>query len=427
MCSVIACGMVRQSVGYKRGGAVKLRVVVCIVIMAATATSLAGVKNFVGGAVLNTDWSQDANWNPAGQPTLQDTVYLAYSPYVAITGGDCLAHTVIIQNGGRLMLRKSDNARQLTVAHNFIVQAGGTFNTDGSPGTNGPLVYIGGDVYNAGTWDLSGVCAGNNGVIFNGAGTQHIYGPNPLTFQNLSNIPNDSLIVDGTHVGVLGYTNPLTGLAVSTINGGTFTVGGPPLPITLARFEAVVTADQGTVRLSWQTVSEIDNYGFTVERSPADLGAYQALGFVPSAGTGIAVRNYAFEDASVVPGRWSYRLRQTDLTGEESLSEPVSVTVAVVTSAASELVPAVTRLLQNYPNPFNPETTIRFSVAHAGAARLSVYDVTGKLVAVLFDGPAEAAQEYVVGFSATEIPTGSYYYRLEAGGRSEVRRMLLVR
>jgi len=396
-------------------------------ILAATANALAGVKTFVGEAVLNNNWDQDANWNPAGQPTLTDTVYLAYNPYVTVSGTNCQAHTVIIQSGGRLVLQKSNNNRQLTVAHDFIVEPGGTFNTDGDPGTNGPTVYIGGDVYNAGTWDLSGVSAGKNGVIFNGVGTQHIYGPSPLTFQNLSNIPNDSLIVDGTHVGVLGYTNPLSDIAVYTINGGTFTVGGPPLPITLARFEAVVVAEEALVRLSWQTLSEIDNYGFTVERSAAGDGSYEALGFVPSTGTGIAVRDYTFDDASATPGSWSYRLRQTDLTGEETVTEPVTVTVPVVTSREPESVPAVTALAQNYPNPFNPETTIRFSVAISGTARVTVYDVTGALVAVLFDGPAQSGQEYAVGFSAGELPTGSYYYRLDSGGRREVRRMLLVR
>jgi len=398
-----------------------------MVILLATATSPAGVKTFVGGAVQNTSWDRDANWNPVGQPTIGDTVYLAYDPYVAITGTDCQAHTVVIQNGGALLLRNSDNGRQLTVAHDVIVEGGGVLGTGGNPGVNGPILYIGGDVYNAGTWDLSGVSTSNNGVVFNGVGTQSIFGPNPLTFQNLSNIPNDNLIVDGTDVGVLGYTNPLSDINVDTTNGGTFTIGGPPLPITLVGFEATVLAGEGSVHLTWRTLSEIDNYGFTVERSPADGDAFEAIGFVPSTGTGIVVRSYSYDDDDVTAGRWSYRLRQTDLSGDETLSELITVTVPLLTAAALEEVPSVMELGQNYPNPFNPETVIRFTVPTSGRASLAVYDVTGSQVEVLFDGPVDGGKEYTVKFAAENLPTGSYYYRLNAGGTTRVRRMLLLR
>ncbi|MCK5571851.1 MAG: hypothetical protein KAJ12_03790, partial [Bacteroidetes bacterium] len=244
-----------------------------------TSAGVAGQKTFVGLGNPNTSWNKSANWSPAGEPTSEDTAYIPFgSPYVAITGSNCQAHTVVIQDGGRLVLRKSDPGKKLYVSHDFIVEAGGTFNTEGNPGTNGPQVYISGDVVNHGTWDLSGVSTGNPGVIFDGIGTQRISGSGDMTFQNIKNVPNDSLIIDVVHVGVMGVTNPTDGFNVTMVNGGSFNVGGAPLPITLAWFEASFEAQNNAVRIAWQTLSEIDNYGFYVERRLASSEQFLEIG-----------------------------------------------------------------------------------------------------------------------------------------------------
>lgn len=92
-------------------------------------------------------------------------------------------------------------------------------------------------------------------------------------------------------------------------------------------------------------------------------------------------------------------------------------------------LPAAFTLQQNYPNPFNGETRIRFAVPADGArvpVRLAVYDVTGREVAVLVDG-VPGAGWHEAGFSAPRLASGVYLYRLEAGGRTDVKRMVLVR
>ncbi len=95
-------------------------------------------------------------------------------------------------------------------------------------------------------------------------------------------------------------------------------------------------------------------------------------------------------------------------------------------------------LAQNYPNPFNGSTVIRYTLdppvpgsrreGRGGGTRvvLAVYDVCGRLVDVLANGPA-AAGEQTVSFSGTGLPSGTYYYRLEVGSECRTGKMILVR
>jgi hypothetical protein len=83
-------------------------------------------------------------------------------------------------------------------------------------------------------------------------------------------------------------------------------------------------------------------------------------------------------------------------------------------------------LEQNYPNPFNPTTVIGFQLSVAGQATLKVYDVLGREVAVLVNGPMSAGAHSVT-FDASNLTSGVYMYKLEAGGMSMTKRMTLVK
>ena len=87
---------------------------------------------------------------------------------------------------------------------------------------------------------------------------------------------------------------------------------------------------------------------------------------------------------------------------------------------------ATTVLAPNYPNPFADRTTIRFVLGRAGAVALRIFDVLGRQVAVLADGPHAAGTHEAV-FEAAGLRSGIYFVRLEAEGHRETRRMLLVR
>ncbi len=81
---------------------------------------------------------------------------------------------------------------------------------------------------------------------------------------------------------------------------------------------------------------------------------------------------------------------------------------------------------QNYPNPFNPSTTIRFALPNAHMTTLTVYDVLGKKVATLVN-EARAAGTHVVQFDARGLTSGMYFYQLNAGTYSEIKKMIVVK
>jgi hypothetical protein len=85
------------------------------------------------------------------------------------------------------------------------------------------------------------------------------------------------------------------------------------------------------------------------------------------------------------------------------------------------------KLSQNFPNPFNPVTKITYSLASASGIKLSVYDVTGKLIKVLVDSYKRAGS-YTAEFEAEDIPSGIYFYKLNVDDKYlEVRKMVFIK
>ena len=89
-------------------------------------------------------------------------------------------------------------------------------------------------------------------------------------------------------------------------------------------------------------------------------------------------------------------------------------------------VPQVYSLSQNYPNPFNPVTNIKFSIPVSGNVKLVLFDILGRVVKTLVND-VKPAGNYVVDFNASELSSGAYFYRLESGGFTETKKMLLVK
>jgi len=92
----------------------------------------------------------------------------------------------------------------------------------------------------------------------------------------------------------------------------------------------------------------------------------------------------------------------------------------------SSAVPQEYYLSQNYPNPFNPETVISFGLPEAGLVKLEVYNITGQKVAVLADGYMNAGSHEVM-WNASELSTGIYFYKLQAGNYSAMKKMAFIK
>jgi photosystem II stability/assembly factor-like uncharacterized protein len=148
----------------------------------------------------------------------------------------------------------------------------------------------------------------------------------------------------------------------------------------------LVSSDEGD---SWTDIQDGLNYG--VVGALAESGGYL---FAGSAGDGVWRR-------------------------------PLTEVISSVSQVRSEL-PNEFSLQQNYPNPFNPSATVRYELPKASMVRLSVYDILGREVAVLVDEMKNAGT-YVVRFDGSNLASGVYFYRIQAGGFTKARRLLLLK
>ncbi|NUN08673.1 MAG: T9SS type A sorting domain-containing protein [Ignavibacteriaceae bacterium] len=205
----------------------------------------------------------------------------------------------------------------------------------------------------------------------------------------------------------------------SSIADQTFYTSNQPLPVELTSFSGRFV--NGKVVLNWNTATEVNNYGFEVERKNGNKpeAEWEKIGFVAGNGNSNSERNYAFTDDHVASGSFYYRLKQVDTDGTSEYGPVTNVTLGL---ALYDF-----KLFNNYPNPFNPSTTIRFTSAKETRAWLKVYNSIGVEVAELFNGTAEAGKVYDVDFNAAGLSSGIYFYKLITPARSETRKMILTK
>jgi photosystem II stability/assembly factor-like uncharacterized protein len=89
-------------------------------------------------------------------------------------------------------------------------------------------------------------------------------------------------------------------------------------------------------------------------------------------------------------------------------------------------IPSQFELEQNYPNPFNPTTAIRYSTSKLSFVSIKVYDVLGKVITTLVN-EEKPAGNYEVEFNASNLSSGVYFYRLQAGSYVEIKKMMLMK
>jgi ligand-binding sensor domain-containing protein len=92
----------------------------------------------------------------------------------------------------------------------------------------------------------------------------------------------------------------------------------------------------------------------------------------------------------------------------------------------SNEIPTYFALYQNYPNPFNPSTTIEFDIPEKTNVKLIVYDILGREVETLIDKELEPGK-YKINFTATNLPSGVYFYTLKTSKFTKTNKMLLIK
>lgn len=282
------------------------------------------------------DWNSAGNWS-SGVPTGSDDANVNHAmtinANIASTKGDYIINAPITDPTG-------GTAYTLSVAGtgsdqgNIDVKANATFEGALTINSLGTLTIRSGDTLVVG----GAVFANGSTLVIETGGVLIINGD--LTNNNNSNDINvdGRIIVNGNVTGGNGSTITgggsivATGTITTTGDGSIFGTtddctpgpcgqGTPPLPVTLSYFIAV--NESNLVRFYWETVSELNNDFFTVERS-GDLKEFDIVTTVKGAGNSRRKIKYEASDDNPFHGTAYYRLKQTDFDGEVSYSEVVS-------------------------------------------------------------------------------------------------------
>lgn len=192
------------------------------------------------------------------------------------------------------------------------------------------------------------------------------------------------------------------------------------LPVQLTSFTATLVG-VGAM-LNWTTATEVNNYGFDVERTSIPLSPqsqWEVITFIEGHGNSNSPKEYSFIDALVVSSPLSYRLKQLDTDGGfEYFPNVFGITVSVAL--------AKTVLFQNHPNPFNPSTIIRYEIQDTRFVSLKVYNLLGENVATLVNNEQNAGS-YEMTFNGSKLASGFYFYRFETVGYTQTMKMLLIK
>ena len=233
-------------------------------------------------------------------------------------------------------------------------------------------------------------------------------------------------------------TDEIVASGMTTFGEFIFRSDTEPLPVELATFGSTSTfsSNEGRsapmVNLTWTTVSETDNAYFHIERAiepaspPSDSTAlakvltWTEVGTMPGAGTTSEAQTYRFTDTSLPfeTRRAQYRLRQVDLDGSASLSDPIRIKVGN---------PKQLRLHAPFPNPARRQVTLRYELPADGPVRLEVYDVLGRRLQRLTASGSRKAGRVEERIDTSRLVSGHYFLRLIAADQVRTTRFVVIR
>jgi hypothetical protein len=174
-----------------------------------------------------------------------------------------------------------------------------------------------------------------------------------------------------------------------------------------------------SIKLQWHNRNTEDDSIVIERRGGVHSVSFGVIGEVASTDS-------VFIDTSTSAGTpYYYRLSVTMKDSAELQSYPIMLN-PVATSARPLNVAVEFELYDNYPNPFNPSTTIKFELPKSSHVSLTVYDILGREVSVLVNEKREAGA-YEVKFDGSNLASGVYFYRIQAGSFVQTKQLLLLR
>ncbi len=210
-------------------------------------------------------------------------------------------------------------------------------------------------------------------------------------------------------------------LLVGTKNGKVVCYSGGlnATPVELISFNASTNGND--VNLNWIVATQVNNKGFEVERKSGNNN-FEPVSFIKGNGTTSRQQNYSYLDTGLKEGEYTYRLKQIDYDGSFNYSQEINVSIEN---------PTEFNLYRNYPNPFNPSTIINFSLPKKTMVKLVVYDILGKVIRTLVNSEKEPGNYKVqwngINDNGSNVSTGIYIYRIEAGDFIKQHKMVLIK
>jgi photosystem II stability/assembly factor-like uncharacterized protein len=260
-----------------------------------------------------------------------------------------------------------------------------------------------------------GTSANLNSVVFSDVSTIWICG-SLGTILNTTDLGTSWLSNDGVteeNLESLFFIDNNTGW-VAGWNGTIIKYQNFIVPVELISFTVEVI--DNSVQLNWQTATEVNNYGFEIERK-IDESDWNNIGFVLGHGSSTSVKSYSFTDNRPKSGIMiKYRLKQIDLNGNYEFSAEIE----------TEILLNKFDLSQNYPNPFNPKTTIRYQLPQESKVVIKIYNILGAEVFELLNERKEAGI-YEIDFSADDLSSGTYIYKISADNFVQTKKMVLLK
>jgi hypothetical protein len=263
--------------------------------------------------------------------------------------------------------------------------------TTSNEGAYVSALTVSGSILLAGTW--GGVfLSTNNGTAWTYTGLRHFY-------INAMAVSGPNLFVGTESSGAGVWRRSISDM----------------LPIQLASF-SVQKSGSNSMLLTWTTASEINNYGFNVQKS-LDKQTWMNVGeLVHGHGTTLEPQKYSVT-LPIAGGSWWVRLMQIDLDGTNTATEAKSIQMNSPVQFALE---------QNFPNPFNPSTTIRYGLPARTHVTMTIYNTLGQQVVELVNGDIDAGN-HDVRVDGSNLASGVYFYRLTAGEHVDSKKLILMK
>lgn len=236
-----------------------------------------------------------------------------------------------------------------------------------------------------------------------------------LTPVSTPSIPGRMAYLSGSSPEIILPLDPYTGFdEVAFINNSIVDVQRPEEP--------EIQANGGQVELSWN-LPEGQYEGYHVYRRD-ELGEDTRLTASLGPIEGDEVR-FVDQPQGFAPGAKLFYSYTLVTNGNETARSPE------VEYQVTNVPAPVTRLLPNVPNPFNPQTEIHFELAKSGSVRVSIFDVSGRLIRSLESGNLESGSHQRVwqgkDNSGRQVPSGAYYVRLETPSGVDHRKIMLLK